>query len=637
MPTSLEMQQQLIQMYENTKISNTEHVREIKDSFGINFINGARVEILGHSKNMYRVQFIDADTNYIVYETSISTNNWSKPSRVWYTNWKIKIFNELTGELMIEETFNLAGRRAYIALDSKSLGDTLAWFPYVNEFRKKHNCQVVCSTFWNDLFKKTYPDISFINPGDVAENLYAMYTVGIFDSANKDQHINDTRTIPLQQVCSDFLGLDYREIIPDIYIKNRNRPVFGRYACLATESTAQAKYWNRPNGWQEIVDYLNILNIKPMVIHKGATDLKGVEDKTGDIDIQERLAQLYNCEFFIGIGSGMSWLAWAMRKPVIMISGFSKPFCEFETNCKRVINESVCNGCFNDSSFIFDKGDWNWCPRLKGTNRQFECTKEITFDMVKKQIDSILEPAIQNKFYTHERPNENLYLPSTIKPNIHWKEQEIKSVLPYHEIFEDKEYEYGGCIIEPDDIVLDIGAHIGIFTRYAATRWASKIIAVEPGIDNFELWKKNKPSDFFFKESDCIGYQVAITNANEERDLSFDSHHIHSFYDQSNTHTGEKYKVKCITLDSLIAMEKLEKIDFIKLDIEGSEVEALEGISDENLMKIRKFCMEYHHVAYNYNEKMKQSVIDRFARLGFKYYIRGFVNTNDVYIMHFWK
>jgi autotransporter strand-loop-strand O-heptosyltransferase len=92
---------------------------------------------------------------------------------------------------------------------------------------------------------------------------------------------------------------------------------------------------------------------------------------------------------FVGIGSGLSWFSWALGVPTILISGFSKPFQEMKSDVIRVINENVCNGCF--SRYLFDKGDWNWCPDQKGTEKQFECTKSITFDMVKPHIQKILK------------------------------------------------------------------------------------------------------------------------------------------------------------------------------------------------------------------------------------------------------
>ena len=94
---------------------------------------------------------------------------------------------------------------------------------------------------------------------------------------------------------------------------------------------------------------------------------------------------MQNCEFFIGLGSGLSWLAWACEKPVIMISGFSDPRSEFYTPY-RVHNKNVCNSCWNDKTLPFERGNWLWCPR----NKNFECSKQITFEMVKEKIDNCI-------------------------------------------------------------------------------------------------------------------------------------------------------------------------------------------------------------------------------------------------------
>ena len=119
----------------------------------------------------------------------------------------------------------------------------------------------------------------------------------------------------------------------------------------------------------------------------GNKKFEGIIDATGDFPIEERMADLLNCEFFIGVGSGLSWLAWALGKKVIMISGFSDTWAEFETNCTRIINKDVCNSCFNN--FKLDAGDWNWCPAHKDTPRHFECTKQIPATWVVDAINQI--------------------------------------------------------------------------------------------------------------------------------------------------------------------------------------------------------------------------------------------------------
>ena len=95
-----------------------------------------------------------------------------------------------------------------------------------------------------------------------------------------------------------------------------------------------------------------------------------------------------HAEFFVGLSSGLSWLAWAAGIPVVMISGFTHPTNEFATPY-RVINYHACNSCWNDPRLRFDHKDFLWCPRHTDTPRQFECTRLITAEQVKAVISRI--------------------------------------------------------------------------------------------------------------------------------------------------------------------------------------------------------------------------------------------------------
>ena len=75
-----------------------------------------------------------------------------------------------------------------------------------------------------------------------------------------------------------------------------------------------------------------------------------------------------------------------------MISGFTDPTLEFYTPY-RVHNKNVCNSCWNDVDCSFDRSDWLWCPRGKN----FECSREITFDMVKEKIDLCIQDSSKNE------------------------------------------------------------------------------------------------------------------------------------------------------------------------------------------------------------------------------------------------
>ena len=93
--------------------------------------------------------------------------------------------------------------------------------------------------------------------------------------------------------------------------------------------------------------------------------------------LSDRAAMINHADFFIGLGSGLSWLAWALRKPVVLISGFSLPICEFHTPY-RVINTHVCHGCFNDTSLSFDNNAMFWCPRQEEGRTKMACSTSIT-------------------------------------------------------------------------------------------------------------------------------------------------------------------------------------------------------------------------------------------------------------------
>jgi autotransporter strand-loop-strand O-heptosyltransferase len=116
--------------------------------------------------------------------------------------------------------------------------------------------------------------------------------------------------------------------------------------------------------------------------------LTGVIDKTGDHPLSDRANDIMNAEFFIGIGSGLSWLSWALNTKTILISGFSAPFSEFG-DCERISPpDFACNSCYN--KVRLDAGDWEWCPEHKNTDLQYECTKSITPNKVIEAIDRIV-------------------------------------------------------------------------------------------------------------------------------------------------------------------------------------------------------------------------------------------------------
>lgn len=358
----------------------------------MNFVNGPFIEIKGSQESTYIVKFIDDDSEKIIYQTTIKNNQWAMCNRKWFVNWRIRI--EYENGKFYDYKIDLKNRRVFIVFESSSLGDTIAWIPYVEEFRKKHGCNVIVSTFHNELFQSQYPEIEFVKPGTTVNNLYGLYRLGWFyDGNNPNYSMNksDFTKIPLQQTATDILGLDFEEIRPhmkSIEPMKSDKP----YICIANHSTAQSKYWNNPTGWQELVDYVKELGYDVYLLSKEEDGYMGNKNPKGVIKVDGKTLEeigsiLLGSKGFIGLGSGLSWFSWALEVPTILISGFSETYQEMKS-VYRIINESVCHGCF--ARHTFDKGDWNWCPDHKNTDRQFECTKEISFEMIKPNVNKIL-------------------------------------------------------------------------------------------------------------------------------------------------------------------------------------------------------------------------------------------------------
>jgi len=322
---------------------------------------------------------------------------FAQSARKYHRNYAWKITDGKGNEYV--HPFDAKNKRVYIAIESSSLGDSLAWMPIVEEFRKRHGCQLILSTFWNDLFKSVYPDIEFIRAGTPVNNIYAMYRIGWFYEndgleVHYGHHSRDFRKFSLQGTACDILGL------PDIEVKPKIKEVEGqktdkKYVVIAPHASSHCKYWHHEEGWIKVIQFLIEQGYEVWNISKESASsnwensklpkdaLKNVIDKTGDIDIDERISQIKSSSLFIGLGSGLSWLAWACGTPIVLISGFSRPVSEF-TECTRVFNQDVCNGCFND--YRLDASNWNWCPKYENTDKMYECSKSITPEQV---IDAI--------------------------------------------------------------------------------------------------------------------------------------------------------------------------------------------------------------------------------------------------------
>ncbi len=149
--------------------------------------------------------------------------------------------------------------------------------------------------------------------------------------------------------------------------------------------------------------------------------------------------------------------------------------------------------------------------------------------------------------------------------------------------------------------IIDIGAHYGYFSIFANknTNNQSTIFSIEPSNMNFEKMTSNINKN---KIENIVGLNCAVGTKNENAKLYIGNTSNNSLIRDYSLLKKEKSieEIEIKTLDTIISENKIEKIDFLKMDCEGSEYLILENISAQTFDKISTISMEFHDLK---NEK----------------------------------
>lgn len=176
---------------------------------------------------------------------------------------------------------------------------------------------------------------------------------------------------------------------------------------------------------------------------------------------------------------------------------------------------------------------------------------------------------------------------------------------------------YDPIFADRDDmVVIDLGANCGLFSLYAADS-CSKIIAVEPTPSTYNVLEEIVKDHTKIKT-----LQLAVGPHNE----------MISFFINENSTTnsmlnrnGQETQVQCMTIETLLFKENLDYVDFIKCDIEGSEMQALTDATLAPIAdKVKFWFVEVHQTnveesAWPGNlENNRQQLAELFQRHGYQ-------------------
>jgi FkbM family methyltransferase len=140
-------------------------------------------------------------------------------------------------------------------------------------------------------------------------------------------------------------------------------------------------------------------------------------------------------------------------------------------------------------------------------------------------------------------------------------------------------YGWNGHGVQAGDVVLDCGANVGVFTRAALKAGAKLVVAIEPAPENIECLRRN------FAEEEKAGRVIIYPKGVWDKD-DFLEMHIDPTNSAADSFVINKEgwaqveKVPLTTIDKLVSELKIDRVTFIKMDIEGAEPNALTGAKE---------------------------------------------------------
>ena len=372
------------EMYEYTQVQN---------GVQYDFLSGLRVKAPKHS--------VTTVTDPLTGYSRTYTGSFQTPEK-YFIPWSFQTVNERQ-EVIAAHDLSLKGKKIIIQ-SSEGIGDVLAWLPSIVAFGQEHQVGELYTGVTPSLLpvlKEYYKNLPCLKlmPAPInipMEDIYACYLVGTHLPLEYQRYLSPypLTGVTLEQVPVKQLGTQGTPI----HLEQKNRsPIKDPYVCINTMSTQYSKNWNNPTGWRDTISYLNSLGytvvcveIMPCVQMGRFTSVApgGCIDFIGDIPLQDRIDLFAEADFFIGISSGMSWLARAAGCPTIMIGGFTDPNNEYK-NPYRVYNPHVCSGCFTNGDPAVNKYKYGFCKHL-GTEEEHVCSKAITAQHVKRTIQQLM-------------------------------------------------------------------------------------------------------------------------------------------------------------------------------------------------------------------------------------------------------
>ena len=200
--------------------------------------------------------------------------------------------------------------------------------------------------------------------------------------------------------------------------------------------------------------------------------------------------------------------------------------------------------------------------------------------------------------------------------------------------------ELGGLLIDPtacicnhsflprwiskDSVVLDLGANYGEFAHAMIERFQCRVVSAEPVKELYECIRRHSLLELL---------PVAVGGENKLTTTNVFSARCASILGSTIPQECLKTQpVEMITLAELRRRTDSERVDLLKLDIEGAEIPLFDACSDEELQSVKQITAEFHDFLYPEQRKSVTRIRDRMSDIGFWVLPFSLDNTNVLFV-----
>jgi len=178
-----------------------------------------------------------------------------------------------------------------------------------------------------------------------------------------------------------------------------------------------------------------------------------------------------------------------------------------------------------------------------------------------------------------------------------------------------QEYSEDNFSINNDDIVIDVGAHIGLFALFASQFCNNgKIFCFEPIQENYKMLIENININ---QIKNIYPNNLAVTKDTSTAKIFLnDDESGHSMFIENKSFV----QVDSKSLFDVFADNRIEECNFLKLDCEGAEYEIIESLPSDFFSKINKTVIEYHMA--DTKPELLEGLIKKLKQLSFTIHTR---------------